>query len=260
LDIDPPSVWALLVFFAACRLAVLGADLFLAEQSLDYLDTYLRYRHLPLIVQQLLGHLQGMTSVLALAVMAVLCRAWGNYRWVVFAWLVLEFALLTTGMGARTQFVLLFLTALFSYHYLAGRSTYTLLLAGFGVVVVFSVLAFCGSTAVLAFLLRSEAVAGASSSSRCSPMLTMWAVGCLREINQHRLLERFTPDFKRPQQLMPFEKPGLPAGTSYLLPGFRRSRRSLVPLPRHWLIRLARSAWRGYSWCCSPADRIATRQ
>jgi hypothetical protein len=137
-DLDPPAVWALFVAFIALRLTMIVAEFSFAEKTNDYIESYLKYKHLPLLAQQLLGHVEGMTAVLGLTVMAYLCRRWKQYRLLVAAWLALELSLLIVGMGARTQFVLLCLAALFSYHFLYRPvTTMRLVATGMALVVAF---------------------------------------------------------------------------------------------------------------------------
>jgi hypothetical protein len=137
-DLDPPAVWALFAVFISLRLAMIMAEFTLAEKTTDYIESYLKYKHLPLLVQQLLGHMEGMTAVLGLTVMAYLCRRWKQYRLLVAAWLTLELSLIIIGMGARTQFVLLCLAAMFSYHFLYRPvTTMRLIATGTALVIVF---------------------------------------------------------------------------------------------------------------------------
>lgn len=117
-DFDSPSLWALFVVFVVFRSTTVVAEILFAADALTYAETYLKYKHLPLIAQQILGHMEGMTSILAMAVIAALCREWNRYGWLVFVWLAIELSLLLVGLGARTPFVLLCLAALFSYHHL----------------------------------------------------------------------------------------------------------------------------------------------
>jgi hypothetical protein len=210
--LDSPAIWALLATFVVLRLSVLVAELMFAAQSSDYLESYLKYKHLPLIAQQVLGHMEGMTSVLALGVVAVLCRDWQRWRLVVLGWLVFEVVILLAGLGARTQFVLLCLAALVSYHYLyRPLSLATMVVSGLAVVVLFLAFGFLrayvgnGLTGV-----GTELLAGSSEfESLFGNAYDIERLTAIGEIDRASLAAAvYLGDIINlvPQQLMPFEK------------------------------------------------------
>jgi O-antigen polysaccharide polymerase Wzy-like protein len=211
-DLDRPTIWALLATFVVLRLSVLLAEVLFAAQSTDYLESYLKYKHLPLIAQQVLGHMEGMTSVLALGVVAVLCREWRRWRFVVLGWLAFEIVVLLVGLGARTQFVLLCLAVLVSYHYLyRPLSLATMMAAGSAVVVLFLAFGFLrayvgnGLTGV-----GTELLAGSSEfESLFGNAYDVERLTTMGEIDKSSLAAAvYLGDIINlvPQQLMPFEK------------------------------------------------------
>jgi hypothetical protein len=115
---DKSLLWSVLLVFLVMRGFVLVADLIFAAPVTYYEEYYLRFSHLPLIAQQLLGHANGMLSVLGIALVAAACMHWRRLRWWVLGWLAFEFGALVVGGGSRTDFVLLILALTVSYHYL----------------------------------------------------------------------------------------------------------------------------------------------
>lgn len=111
-------LWSILVLFIVFRGVVFVADAFYSAPGRDYLESYLRYAHLPLVAQQLLGHATGMLSILGIALVTVACLDWRRLRWWLAAWLTLEFVGLILGGGSRTEFVLLVLALAVAYHML----------------------------------------------------------------------------------------------------------------------------------------------
>jgi len=201
--------------FVICRSIVLFADVFLAQESRDYLETYLKFRHLPLIVQQLLGHLTGVTSVLGLALIAALCRSWQRWKWFVLGWLALELGAVLVGMGARTQFVLLSLAALAARHYLHKPvATVTLVLSGvvlLGGFLAIGILRQYGGADVLA--MGSEVLASSSEfEALFANAYDVERLLALGEIDRLSILGIvYGGDLVSliPQQLVPFEKANL---------------------------------------------------
>jgi len=216
LDLDSPSLWALFAAFVVLRSTTVVAEALFAANALDYTETYLKYQHLPLIAQQLLGHMEGIASILALAVVAALCREWNRYRWVVLVWLALELSLLLMGLGARTQFVLLCLAALFSYHYLwKPVSTVTLGAAGLVLLVGFvglGMLRQYGGADLAA--LGIEVIAGSSEfESLFANAYDVDRLIAFGEIDRASMIGTvYVGDLVNlvPQQLVPFAKVSLP--------------------------------------------------
>ncbi len=83
-------IWAIFLAFILLRGTVLVADLIFAVRGGGYVESYLRYSHLPLLAQQLLGHANGMLSVLGIALVTVSCIDWRRLRWWLLGWLLLE--------------------------------------------------------------------------------------------------------------------------------------------------------------------------
>lgn len=214
-EVDSLVFHALIVVFLLCRMTILLADVLLAQESHDYLDTYLRYRHLPLVVQQLIGHLQGITSVLSLALMAALCRRWHRTKWIVLTWLALECAGVVLGFGGRNQLVLLSLAALAARHFLYRPvSTRSLVLGGIPFLIGFLVIG------VLRQFGSADAVAlgvdALTSSSEFEALFAnaydVWRLIEIGEIDRQSMLGVvYAGDLVSliPQQLVPFEKANL---------------------------------------------------
>lgn len=211
-DLDAPSVWALLTTFVAFRATTLMAEVFLAAPHTDYLESYLKYKHLPLLAQQVIGHIDGITAILSLAVVALLCRRWDKYRSLVLMWLAAEFAILIVGLGARTHFVILCLATLFSYHFLYRLiSTSALVSSGVTLVV-----AFLGLGIMRQFAGAGLAAVGVEVVASSSEFETLFAnaydierlvaLGQIDKVTMAGTL--YFGDLVNlvPQQLVPFEK------------------------------------------------------
>jgi hypothetical protein len=127
---DASVLWAVVLIFLALRGLVLVADLAFAQDSGNYVESYLRYSHLPLLLQQLIGHANGMLSVLGIALVAVACLNWRRARLPLLVWLALELLNLVTGGGSRTDFVLLVLALTVAYHQLVRPIPFSVLTTG----------------------------------------------------------------------------------------------------------------------------------
>jgi oligosaccharide repeat unit polymerase len=137
-DLDSSTIWSLFAIFILLRVTLISVDLLFAETTLSYQESYLKYKNLPLLAQQLLGHANGIAMALSIVSMAFLTKRWNENRWIVLGWIGLELLLLLAHVGARTQFVMLCLSALFSYHFLyRSISTTRLLMVGSALVIAF---------------------------------------------------------------------------------------------------------------------------
>jgi hypothetical protein len=216
-NLDGPTIWSLVAAYVVLRVVVLGAEVLFAAKSTDYLETYLKYKHLPLIAQQLLGHVEGIAAVLGLGVMAMLCSRWQRYRVLVACWLALEFGTLLMGLGARTQFVTLCLAAAISYHYLYKRLSMTVM-AGGGISVVVLFLAiglirqYVGDGGIAGA--GREALAGSSEFeslfANAYDVERLVAVGDIDKSSIAAAVYLGDVINLVPQQLSPFEKISLP--------------------------------------------------
>lgn len=103
---------AIKVFFVAIRV-VYGI-----QSAETYNETYLLYSNLPLILQQLLNHLNGMVLTLEILIMVVLTRNFRKYRWWILGWFSLEFVTsVIGGVGSRTELFVLAVALAIGYHY-----------------------------------------------------------------------------------------------------------------------------------------------
>jgi len=205
-------LWAVFLFFIVLRGLVFLADTLFAAPTTDYLASYLRYSHLPLLAQQLLGHANGMLSVLGIALVTVACLDWRRSRWWLCGWLTLEFFNLVFAAGSRTDFVLLMLALAVSYHMLV-RPISTLAMAGGGLLLVAG---FLSLGAMRAYQEGGTVGAGIEVLSSANEFDSLFA----NAVDIDHLLEAGRIDRGEiaaavylgdiiglvPQQLMPFEK------------------------------------------------------
>jgi hypothetical protein len=216
-SLDAPTMWSLVAAYVALRVSVLAAEVLFAARSTDYLESYLKYKHLPLVAQQLLGHAEGIAAVLGLGVMAMLCSRWQRYRVLVACWLALEFGTLLLGLGARTQFVTLCLAAAISYHFLYKRLSMTAL-AGAGVAVI---VLFLGLGLIRQYVgyggvagVGTEALAGSSEFeslfANAYDVDRLVTVGGIDKSSIRAAVYLGDVINLVPQQLSPFEKISLP--------------------------------------------------
>jgi hypothetical protein len=129
---DSATLVSLVASVLALRALLLMATVMFAEAAPDdYLATYTRFSHLPLLAQQLLTHASGMALFLEIALLVVLAQQWTRFRWIIFLWIAAELAVTAIGLGARTELFVLVLAALLARH-LLFRRVRTLTVAAIG--------------------------------------------------------------------------------------------------------------------------------
>jgi hypothetical protein len=208
-------IWAIFLVFVSLRGVVLAADLIFAARGGGYVESYLRYSHLPLLAQQLLGHANGMLNILGVALVTVACLDWRRLRWWLAGWLLLELAGLVAGGGSRTEFVLLIVALTVAYHFLVRPiSTGTVVAAG-----VLLVTGFIALGAMRAYQAGGAIGAGLEVLSSTNEFESLFgnAVDLDQLVRTGRVdsdaivLAVYAGDLIGlvPQQLMPFEKVNL---------------------------------------------------
>jgi hypothetical protein len=87
-------------------------------QSDSYEESYLMYRGLPLVLQQVLNHLNGMIFTLEILIMLLLVRNFHQYKRWILGWVCFQIAsLFVTGVGSRTELLVILMAFGVSYHY-----------------------------------------------------------------------------------------------------------------------------------------------
>jgi oligosaccharide repeat unit polymerase len=214
-NLDASTTWSLFAIFILLRVTLIGAEMLFAEHTSSYAESYLKYKHLPLLAQQLLGHANGIAMVLSIIAIAFLARRWDKNRLIVMGWILLELVLLVAALGARTQFVMLCLSALFSYHFLYRPiSASKMIVAGVALVVAFLALGILRQYATMGV----SAVGGealASNSEFEVSFANAYEINRLvtfGEIDRASMVGAvYLGDILNlvPQQIMPFEKVSL---------------------------------------------------
>jgi len=90
--------------------------LFYDTSASNYLETYLVYRRLPLLVAQAFNHLNGMKHALAMALLAALFSRYPRSRSVIAWWIVVTALITLTRLASRTELVLLVMASAMMYH------------------------------------------------------------------------------------------------------------------------------------------------
>jgi len=119
---DPPTSVSLVVLtlgiliYLILLYVVTGANFWHTYE--DLAATYAAFKNLPLIVNQVSSHLFGIYILLKLALVILLIQRWRQKRWryVLLLWLGVEIGITLTRMGGRTEFFLLLLAAVLTYH------------------------------------------------------------------------------------------------------------------------------------------------
>jgi hypothetical protein len=212
IEVRKSTVWAVFVVMLLLRLTSISIQLLWAQRGDDYLASYLKYSHLPLLAQQIIGHVDGIGVVASIAAVVVSCADWRRYRWLVGSWILGECLVLLMGLGSRTQVALLCLALLVSYHWLHRRLSLSVIAAWSGLLLV----AFLG----VGFL-RAASISGAPGVATevlagSSEFEALFANAVdLDRIDQAGDLDRgelglapYTGGFVGliPRQLLPFEK------------------------------------------------------
>ena len=140
---DKSTFYSVVVLLLMARSTLLLANMLFAADSTSYVESYTRFNQLPLIAQQLLGHLNGMSMVIGIAAIVAAAGSWRRYRYLVLLWLGVEGAMLVVGLGARTAFFVFCLALVISLH-IRHRpfKMLTLALVGSAMVAVFLLFGF----------------------------------------------------------------------------------------------------------------------
>jgi hypothetical protein len=121
-QLDSATLVALVVSVLVLRAVLLVATVMFSDAAPDdYLATYTRFAHLPLLAQQLLSHASGLVLFLEIGLLVVLAQQWTRFRWLIFLWIAAEFAATAIGLGARTELFVLVMGALLARHLLFRR-------------------------------------------------------------------------------------------------------------------------------------------
>ena len=117
---SPASVTLLIavVLYLAISVFFLFLSLFFDLSASTYLESYLVYKRLPLILAQFAGHLSGIKLTLGLVILAMLFSNYRKYRLLILAWLVWVLLVTVFRLGSRTELVLLMFSVTLMYHYL----------------------------------------------------------------------------------------------------------------------------------------------
>lgn len=115
----PPSLMIVLGLLITYLLIVgfeVALGLFYNTAASSYAESYLVSGRLPLVLAQLLNHLDGMKYPLSLALMTVLFTQYRTARPLILAWLMTAAVLSLARLGSRTEVVLLLFSATVMYH------------------------------------------------------------------------------------------------------------------------------------------------
>lgn len=113
---DAATLFALITILIVLRFFLLLANVLFAEGVTSYIGTYTRFNHLPLLAQQILGHLGGMSLTVGVAAIVAAAGNWLRFRVLVLSWLAVEAIVLAVGLGARTAFFVLCIALVVSLH------------------------------------------------------------------------------------------------------------------------------------------------
>jgi len=117
------TVWILLACYLAIRIFFVYTRFhYNIEDPESYGESYLLYKGLPLILQQMLNHLGGLALTLQLLLMAFMTFNYRKYRSIILCWIALEFAgSVLFGIGSRSMLFTLMLSFLITYHVAVKR-------------------------------------------------------------------------------------------------------------------------------------------
>jgi hypothetical protein len=131
-----PSV-AVFIAVGALYLIIQGFTIFLGlfydTSASTYLETYLVYRRLPLILAQAFNHLNGMKHALAMVLLAALFGRYPRTRSVIIWWIVVTALITVTRLASRTDLVLLVLASAMMYQLVVRPLSLRFVLAVAGV-------------------------------------------------------------------------------------------------------------------------------
>jgi hypothetical protein len=130
----PPSRRLFSVLFAslvAIKLFFLLVNVvYRLEKADSYEESYLMYRGLPQVLQQVLNHLNGMVFTLEILIMVFLVMNFRKYKVWILGWIGFQVAsLFVTGVGSRTELLVILLAFAVSHHYFVRPITVRVALA-----------------------------------------------------------------------------------------------------------------------------------
>ena len=192
------------------------------EEPETYSESYLQYKGLPLLVQQMVNHLRGIGLTIRMLLMAYMLFDYRKYKYYALAWLAIEFlGIGLFGIGARTALFVLVLSFVITYD-LAVRRLSIAKLALVSVTVLFlfiglGIVRWMGSSSpdVQASILTSNNEFDGVFANAYD-VRELAAAGDTKEIFPRLYFVDFTNLV--PQQLLPFQKIDLEAwyvGTFY---------------------------------------------
>jgi hypothetical protein len=128
---------AVFVAVAALYLMIQGFTIFVGlfydTSASTYLETYLVYRRLPLLIAQAFNHLNGMKHALAMVLLAALFSRYPRTRSLIIWWIVVTALITVTRLASRTDLVLLVMGTAMMYQLVVRPLSLRFVLAVAGV-------------------------------------------------------------------------------------------------------------------------------
>jgi hypothetical protein len=132
-----PPTTAVFVAVGALYLMIQGFTIFVGlfydTSATNYLETYLVYRRLPLLVAQAFNHLNGMKHALAVVLLAALFSRYPRSRAVIIWWIVVTGLITVTRLASRTELVMLVMASAMMYQLIVRPLPMHFVLAAAGV-------------------------------------------------------------------------------------------------------------------------------
>ncbi len=198
------------LFYVAISAFFLFLGLFYNLSASTYLESYLVYQRLPLILAQFAGHLGGTRLTLELVILAALFSNYRKYRLLIMSWLVLVMLVTFLRLESRTELVLLILSAATMYQHLVKPvSLWVIIVVGLLGLSLFILLGLMRSGLSL-----SQLTSGYNPFTSSSEFETIFANAYdLNRLKAMRMISDLPPTFYLsdflalvPQQFIPFAK------------------------------------------------------
>lgn len=104
--------------YLAIQIFFLSLRSFFDLSAGSYLESYLAFARLPLLIAQLANHLRGAQLTLSLVILAYLFGHFRRLRYLILGWLAIVLVATVVRLGSRTELVLFALSSAMIYHYI----------------------------------------------------------------------------------------------------------------------------------------------
>ena len=207
---DRNSLSAAIILYVSIKLFLWSVGAWFGLSVETYADGYLLHTKVPLIIAQLINHLGGAVFTLELIILVAMFGRYRQFRFWIFAWILVVFLMTAIKLGARTQLILMAISSMVIYDRLVRPiPPHAVSLLGLGLLSCFLVLGLVRNGLTADGLPFGEGLFSQSSEFECLfgnvyDLGAMKASGQIRDLPAGFFLSDITSLI--PQQIAPFSK------------------------------------------------------